>query len=685
MVALVEHGWLKRGSSKLWAGMLLAGVGLVSGLGLTMPRVWAVAPRMLPPVVSGGSTTLSLGGVSGTNYRVEYSTNLITWSSLGTGVAQNGVFTVVDAAVRNVQAVYYRGVQVAAAGVYPSVVPTLDTNAMTHTIVRPDAPTELQLRTAGGVVYTISFPTNAFWEPTLVRLSALSSVNGMPNQAGLLAGVRLEPEGVMPLVPLFLQIDFPDKINARQVSSMAFGNSGAGLHLVPDVVVSNGPTNRVRILMRQLQSHGCGVFTLAELKALASTQPPPRLSAGRAGAQPAASMEECYPDEEKEAAGLQHHLEDVFNPMRQSVAESLGEARQEQLLGVGDSTAGVEAIQQALVLDDKFYQAEIQPRLTGAASKCAVTKTLAPWVLGHHRQAQLLGTETDNSSADLSQLVDSAEQCKKQALACCKAQGGDTRLIQVILGAERQQQLLGGGGGISIEDVLKDCAPDWFGTLSIHTTGHYKDVSTNGVIRVTRSMNSEVLLTAAVMSAKVRVSQASIFAPANTNISCVLGGTLVASVQMEQLEENFDSSCRGIAGAVRRDTWNSATSTNVSNVTVEALILKPGSGNLFVSPYLTIAADDNESVRDLRWTWEEDTTERSPFADEDCVTTIHSGGSYDPNAGFFLSYARAKEGEFSYTSDSIHYEFSGPEPMEFDYEHLFNGTKEVRLELKKVK
>ena len=229
----------------------------------------------------------------------------------------------------------------------------MSTNFIGRLLVVPDKPAQLRLDAPGPVVYTLFFPTNAFNEPILVTLSALTNATGMPNQQGLLAGVRIEPEGKMPLVPLFLQVDFATNFNARQVSSFAFDNAGSRLHLIPDVVVTNTTTNFVRMLVKQLRSHGCGVFTLPELQALAATIPPPGATTSAAGPHPAHTIEECYPDEQLEAKNLQAQLEALYAPVQQTEAAILGTSRQQQLLGVSDSAEGMAAMQQFQVNEDQ--------------------------------------------------------------------------------------------------------------------------------------------------------------------------------------------------------------------------------------------------------------------------------------------------------------------------------------------
>ena len=133
--------------------------------------------------------------------------------------------------------------------------------------------------------------------------------------------------------PVFLQMDFPTNISARQVTSFAFDNRGSRFHLVPDVVTANAGTNRVRVLVEQLQSYGCGLFTLAELQTQAGTKPPARPALRMVT--PLSDMAGCYPDDEKEARKLEEQLEDLHQPLVQAEAAARSEtaARFQSFMG----------------------------------------------------------------------------------------------------------------------------------------------------------------------------------------------------------------------------------------------------------------------------------------------------------------------------------------------------------------
>jgi hypothetical protein len=214
-------------------------------------------------VVANNAITVRLFGDVGVAHRIEASTNLTSWFTVAGGVLGDGPLTIQQPTSGTFPWTFFRGVQDSTGGAtFPTVQPRVDTNATASVVLVPDRETTLQLPTASQAVLTLSFPAGSVSQPTLVTLTSLASTAGLPNEQGLLAGARLEPAGLVLLAPAFLQIDFPEPIDAQHISSFAFNNDGGDLHLVPDVVTSNITTQRVRILVQQLRSHGCGVFTL---------------------------------------------------------------------------------------------------------------------------------------------------------------------------------------------------------------------------------------------------------------------------------------------------------------------------------------------------------------------------------------------------------------------------------------
>jgi hypothetical protein len=672
--------------SAIFVKIILAVLGTAS--------VRSAPPRLLPLEISGEHVTVRLQGDAGAQYRIESSTNLVHWRTVGAGGILNGEVSVVDRGSGAAPWTYYRGVQESAGGdrYFPTVVPETSEDLASGVVVVPERESVLQLSVPGGPEFRMSFPTNAVAEPTLVTLRVLRNSGGMPNQAGLMAGVQLEPEGLLMTAPVFLQMDFPTNISARQVTSFAFDNRGSRFHLVPDVVTANAGTNRVRVLVEQLQSYGCGLFTLAELQTQAGTKPPARPALRMVT--PLSDMAGCYPDDEKEARKLEEQLEDLHQPLVQAEAAALGAERQSQLLGVASEDEGTGALMRVLADRQTFFDQQLKPRVPAAAQKCATTRTLLPWVLGFERQRQLLGAGDTVNPAVYELFCAGGARCQQQAMECCRKQGGDTRLIDTVLGVLRQRQLLGlgvdstdtrCGEDLSVDQVLKECAPEWFGTVRVTVSGLYNDITPSAEAKFSRTRVSEVVLTASVQSARVEISPENLFIPAYTNITCTLGGSLVASDRTEALNERgMSNPCMpGKPTQVRRDTYFSSVTTNLENITLEAVLMAPGTKNLFVQPSLRLDAD---AIRDMRWAWEERRAGPESFADGQCRfdETVTSGGNYEPDAGVFDASIFVNEDAFTWTAETILCRISIPEPMRFDFEHPFTGVRRIELELHRV-
>lgn len=391
---------------------------------------------------------------------------------------------------------------------------------------------------------------------------------------------------------------------------------------------------------------------------------------------------------------LEEQLEDLYQPLVQAEAATLGAERQSQLLGVVSEDEGTAALMRVLADRQMFFDQQIKPRVPAAVQKCATTRTLLPWVLGFERQRQLLGAGDTGNPAVYELFCEGVARCQQQAMECCRTQGGDTRLIDTVLRVLRQRQLLGFGADptdtrcgedVSVDQVLKECDPEWFGTVRVTVSGLYNDVTRSAGAKFSRTRVSEIVLTASVQSARVQVSPENLFTPAYTNITCTLGGSLVASDRSEALNERgMSNPCMpGKPTQVRRDTYYSSATTNLENIRLEAVIMAPGTKNLFVQPSLRLDAD---TIRDMRWAWEERRAGPESITDDHCRfdEIVTSGGDYEPDAGVFDASLFVNEDAFTWTAETIQCQTSIPEPMEFDFEHPFTGVRRIELELHRV-
>jgi hypothetical protein len=635
--------------------------------------------------VAGGAVTLRLLGDPGQTYRIEASSNLTTWSEVAVGPALNGLLTVQHAGPLSQPRLYYRGVLAEPFIPFPTVAAAADTNLVARALVTPAEGGVLHLQSMDGPAFTLTISSNAVFNSTLVSMTLLTNVAGIPAASGCLAAVRIEPEGLVLASPAFLEVDFTTNLPSPRIASFAFDNDGKQLHLVPDLVGSN----RVRILVNQLRSHGSGIFTLEELESLAATGPAPR--ARRVSLH--ASMEECYPDEEEEAQELHRDLEDAIRPIQQKVAAILGAARQQQLLGVEEP--GAPGVVAAFNEGAGFYERELKPRVANAAQKCAVARELLMWILGYERQRQLLGVVSDDEPMDptVNNLIcQGLRRCEEEALECCRTKGADTRLVTFLLGIERQRQLLGMTDGScavpNSDEAWKDCLPEWAGELKIVERGRYAtNINTPSII----SEAAETWtydLSAIVNNVRVEIVPPFLFIPGYTNLTFELTGLgQGAHTARERTRTPWDA-CGGavarmaLAGvrphdggdSFERRTMFSSVASNVVDITV-TIVLTDNSGNIFgPDTSLSFMSDVVEApLRGLTTT----TTKYPSGAGCEVETTTDYARGQDL---YGFEFVRAKEGEFPHSDDRISYSKTTTRNL-----GSLTVNRQVTLELKRVR
>jgi hypothetical protein len=161
--------------------------------------------------------SLQLTGDAGVTYRLEGSTNLTTWFSVGSGPAVAGLLTLTHNGPAQWPWVCYRGVQTSPQQTYLTVGIEADTNLVAEAVLLPGEPRSVRLETPSGVVFTLAAPTNALVDATPVTMTLVTNLTGIPAPGGFLAAVQLEPAGWLFQAPLFLRIDFPTNLPSSPI------------------------------------------------------------------------------------------------------------------------------------------------------------------------------------------------------------------------------------------------------------------------------------------------------------------------------------------------------------------------------------------------------------------------------------------------------------------------------------
>jgi hypothetical protein len=112
-----------------------------------------------------------------------------------------------------------------------NVTAELDPEKSTTTLAWPDENTELSLTLDDGTLFILSIPEGAVASPVELKMTAVSSLDGLPNGVEDVQAVQLKPEGLVLLKPAYLIIE----TNLEEESSAAFGTYafGAEFHFSP--------------------------------------------------------------------------------------------------------------------------------------------------------------------------------------------------------------------------------------------------------------------------------------------------------------------------------------------------------------------------------------------------------------------------------------------------------------------
>jgi|GEM_PF-6884651 len=272
-------------------------------------------------------------------------------------------------------------------------------------LLDPEDPASLQPLTAtasDGTTYSLEVPAEALLSAERITLTPLADAELPLLSNGFIAGVRLEPEGLLLQAPAILTIDSPDAGPLGQQTAYVFHEEGEDFHHYPPAVpqAGEGP-DTVRLELPHFSVAGIGGGTDADRAALAAHPP------ARSQAQAAAT-----------------------------VAEILRQARESG----GDSSG---AVTEARGVLEGYYWAVVDGHLAAAETDAALAAGATAEALALLRQLALLGDEDgpihDKVKARLRKIwANAIEHYWKRC-----TQEHDLRAIGTLVGIARQTALLG--------------------------------------------------------------------------------------------------------------------------------------------------------------------------------------------------------------------------------------------------
>ena len=116
-----------------------------------------------------------------------------------------------------------------------SIQPELDTDSAVSQMITQTGGVLTTLGN-GGVVYTLTFPANALTEAAEITMTPVKALDGLDFVSQYLAGVQLEPSGLVFAKPATLRIQLPEAVNESsgdELISLGWQGTGNNLHMQP--------------------------------------------------------------------------------------------------------------------------------------------------------------------------------------------------------------------------------------------------------------------------------------------------------------------------------------------------------------------------------------------------------------------------------------------------------------------
>lgn len=114
----------------------------------------------------------------------------------------------------------------------------------------------MSLRTASGQTFELQIAPQMVFDDVAVRMTLVTNFAGFPDNAGFIAAVQLEPDGLEFRGPVGLTITYPTNVPPQWMLGYTAGGSNGPLSLLP----SDSETNTVRLPITHFSTAGAGAF-----------------------------------------------------------------------------------------------------------------------------------------------------------------------------------------------------------------------------------------------------------------------------------------------------------------------------------------------------------------------------------------------------------------------------------------
>ena len=282
------------------------------------------------------------------------------------------------------------------------VVVILETSGTVESLIPVEGGT-ISAAAADGTLYMLEIPADALLEETLIGLTPVTSISGIPFGSERTYAVQLSPEGLF--FQNFAILTITPAVEIPIGEQIMFGYQGIGSDLLLAAPVADSSEIKINVL----HFSGYGV-TSGSMDIVASVH---------------------------ESLGG-----NIEQRMQSAVAERIGIERQRQLLGIsqGNDPAESEWFTEAL---KQYEEQVINPLVAAAGDSCEAGKLAQNIVLAHERQLQLLGVSNGNGPDKYPGLHDKvARKCMLEEFEACVQYHRIFLILPLYEGLLRQNEIL---------------------------------------------------------------------------------------------------------------------------------------------------------------------------------------------------------------------------------------------------
>jgi len=190
-------------------------------------------------------------------------------------------------------------------GAGTSVTPQLDSANLVDALI-PEKGGQVTLTLSNGIAYNLTIPEGALLNDQEITMTPITRIDGMLLSGGLIAGVELQPEGLVLDKPATITIFVPKGYDVKQIVGIGYHGKGTGFHL--DLATGDGKT--ISMMIDSFSGHGAASGTTGDVGKQANQ--PTSSPTDATAQQTAKAVQQCVGQDVANCLPLIQQLSDTY-------------------------------------------------------------------------------------------------------------------------------------------------------------------------------------------------------------------------------------------------------------------------------------------------------------------------------------------------------------------------------------